>query len=113
MPASACTATSSDESVVKVLGVESDGKYSIEINLKAVGTGVATITVKAGNMTAECVATVNSATGINNAVAGGNTKSTVYYDLGGRAANAPAGGIFIKKVTMSDGSVKSQKVVVK
>lgn len=113
VPTSACTATSSDESVVKVVGVESEDSYSIEISLKAVGTGVATVTVKAGNMTAECVVTVNSATGVSNAVAGGNTKSTVYYDLGGRAANAPASGIFIKKVTMSDGSVKAQKVVVK
>ncbi len=37
--------------------------------------------------------------------------STEYYDMQGRAVNAPAHGLFIQKRVMSDGSVRTQKVI--
>lgn len=53
-------------------------------------------------------------TGINAASAtGAQPKSTTYTDLSGRAVQHPQNGIFIKTTVMSDGSVKTSKVVVK
>lgn len=50
--------------------------------------------------------------GINNAVSDNkNVKSTSYFDLSGRSVETPANGLFIKKVTYTDGSVKSVKVM--
>lgn len=39
--------------------------------------------------------------------------STTYFDLNGRRVNAPANGIFVKKQTLEDGSIRTSKVIVK
>ena len=38
--------------------------------------------------------------------------SVEYYDLQGRKVSAPSKGLYVKKYTLSDGSVKSNKVIV-
>ena len=39
--------------------------------------------------------------------------ATVYYDLTGRKVDTPSNGLFIKKTTYSDGTVKTVKRAVK
>lgn len=50
--------------------------------------------------------------GINN-VNSGNVARTVYYDMAGRLVREPGKGLYVKKSTLADGTVKTQKVVLK
>ena len=52
-------------------------------------------------------------TGINGANADAVVKSVKYVDLSGRMVATPQHGVFVKKTVMSDGSVKTSKVVVR
>ena len=52
-------------------------------------------------------------TGINKATAGADVKSVKYIDLSGRTVTTPQHGVYVKKTIMSDGTVKTSKVVVK
>ena len=52
-------------------------------------------------------------TGISSASADAQAKSVSYIDLSGRSVSKPQHGVFVKKTTMSDGSVKTSKVVVR
>jgi hypothetical protein len=47
---------------------------------------------------------------VESVVADGEVASVAYYDLNGRQVVAPANGIFVKRITFADGSVKSVKV---
>ena len=53
-----------------------------------------------------------AASGINSTVAASATK-TVYYDLTGRKVASPAQSVYVRKQTLSDGTVKTSKVMVK
>lgn len=50
--------------------------------------------------------------GINSTVAASAAK-TVYYDLTGRKVASPDHGVYVQKQTLSDGTVKTNKVMVK
>ena len=52
-------------------------------------------------------------TGLKSAAIGSAVKSVDFYDLNGTAVNNPQHGVFVKKTVMSDGTVKTSKVVVK
>lgn len=45
------------------------------------------------------------------AVTASAAQTATYYDMTGRRVAAPAKGLYVKKTTLADGSVKSQKVV--
>lgn len=51
-------------------------------------------------------------TGIKNASADAKAMSVTYYDLSGRKVQNPKHGVFVKKTVMSDGKVKTGKMVV-
>ncbi len=53
-----------------------------------------------------------TAAGINSTVAASAAKA-VYYDLAGRKVASPAHGMYVQKQTLSDGTVKTSKVMVK
>lgn len=50
---------------------------------------------------------------INGVSAGITPLSTTYYDMAGRVVMTPRNGLYIKKATMSDGSVNTAKVVMR
>jgi hypothetical protein len=57
---------------------------------------------------------VSGADGVANAVINdAHAVSTEYFDLSGRKLDNPKAGLYIKRVQMSDGKVKSEKVIVK
>jgi hypothetical protein len=49
-------------------------------------------------------------TGVNNIAVDKSVKSEVYYDLTGRRVANPENGLFIKKVTYNDNTVKVSKI---
>ena len=49
--------------------------------------------------------------GIGDVVADGEAVATEYFDLQGRKLAGETNGVVIKKMTMTDGSVKAVKVV--
>ena len=53
-----------------------------------------------------------AAAGINSTIAASAAK-TVYYDLTGRKVASPDHGVYVQKQTLSDGTVKTSKVMVK
>jgi len=46
-------------------------------------------------------------------VSSANPLSATFYDMSGRMVTAPSNGIFIKKVKMADGTVKTSKVILR
>lgn len=54
-----------------------------------------------------------SVTGINDNVSDAAVKATAFVDLSGRTVSTPKSGLFIKRTVMSDGTVKTNKVIVK
>lgn len=52
-------------------------------------------------------------TGISSASADARTTSVSYIDLSGCVVDKPQHGVFVKKTTMSDGSVRTSKIVVR
>ena len=54
-----------------------------------------------------------SVTGINDNVSDAAVKATTFVDLSGRTVSTPKSGLFIKRTVMSDGTVKTNKVIVK
>jgi hypothetical protein len=52
----------------------------------------------------------NGVTGVNNIAVDKAVKSEVYYDLTGRRVVNPENGLFIKKVTFNDNTVKVSKI---
>jgi hypothetical protein len=53
---------------------------------------------------------IGESTGINNIAVDKSVKSEVYYDLTGRRVANPENGLFIKKVTYNDNTVKVSKI---
>lgn len=53
------------------------------------------------------------ADGISSTTAKSGVAKTEYYDVAGCKVKSPKNGLFIRRVTMADGSVKAQKVIIK
>lgn len=51
--------------------------------------------------------------GINNIATDANVISATYYDMAGRMTKEPGKGLYIKKAKMADGTVKTNKVILK
>lgn len=86
-----------DKSLFTVVAVIVDGKTGEVVNANK-----AEIISAGGSDAIESVGATNEA----------EVLSVTYYDLNGRIAAKPAPGIFIKAETLSDGSVRTSKVVI-
>lgn len=87
--------------------------------------GVTTMGVQAiyyynGTRTVSDIVTLNLETGevtvsagIDSVVASSEVVKTEYFDLSGRKVSNPANGIFVKRSTLSDGSVVTKKIALK
>lgn len=51
--------------------------------------------------------------GIDNVNSNANVVSAVYYDMAGRMIKEPGKGLYVKKAKMTDGTVKTAKVILK
>ena len=81
---------------VSTMGVQAVYKYNGNVTY----SDIVTLDLETGEVTA----------GVGSAQAGVSPVSTQWYDLNGRRVENPQDGIFIGKITMSDGSVKTVKV---
>lgn len=88
-------------------------KYQFHIYTAAIQDGKIVYTSKGDGPSVTVNYIYQDPTGINTNVAEQKLNSVSYYDLSGRKVSHPESGVYVKKMTYADGTVKSQKVAVK
>lgn len=87
--------------------------YRIKLYNVTMNGNIPSYTFKAYGPTVTVNYNYNNPAGIDGGAVSSSETGAKWYDLSGREVTVPGHGLYVKKATMSDGSVKTTKVIIK